>query len=577
MKLPFSNMFWAIVILLLFFGVFFNGIPQYFEGELERYDQLRLQQARDADRLASESVDSSPRKSSVNNHENARVVELELATTPAQLITDNNVAIPRGKDKNAILEELEKVLDWRSQKIIMLMKKVYEKTTTPPFKSYEYRGEVVPTVAIYRDISCGFDEQKYRLESAYARFMSFIKQEGVFQEERKDMPYAIEHLDELLKSAKTIISDDTFAFKPLIIALLKYYDIIKSVDKWEDRFTELKDVPLQQGKDFYAAGFPKSNDSCNTLSDLTYGPVNEIYDNYKRPVFQDSENWIYSFWARRYYEGNMEDTHFLLTVFDRIASDSFYHIHEAKTEVNVLFPEKFSLPSMRRLPVSDEDNKFVEIYADLNFVEVPEKGILQFDGAHKSKILSGNKVYIYTQEESCAALLKSLEAVDDLADGTGTTHYIIQLDELSPCRGKHAMVSFSEVDSAFQDNIYSPAALTLEESDRVREILFRQHPILKKMALELVAYYNKLGKVFYKLDMGSKSHAIFSIESGGVNWIASIRGSYGSEVDFLPIADLNGNGLPEVIFSDGSRYETDKTIVEMGTGLYLKRLLFFSD
>ncbi len=471
--------------------------------------------------------------------------------------------------------------DSYTQEILALLKKIQEKTGKAPFNSYNYPVEDIATVAIYRDISCEYDEQQYRLESAYTRFMDFVRKEGIFRKERKKMGYAIEHIDEFLESAKAITSDDAFAFKPLITELLKYYAIIKGVDGWEDKFMQLKDIPLQQGKSFYKAGFPKSEHSCNTMSDLTFLPENGIHaSDILWYMFQNSEQWIYSFWARRYYEGNMEETHSLLTILERIASDKFYTVHKDKTVMSLILPKRIEWNMWApRLSASDEEKKFASTYDDLNFVSVPEKGEFVFEGTHKGQVSAGSGVYLYTREGMCTATLSEVGLSSDVSGGDGlmTMRYKVKLDDQSSCRGKSAMVSFSKVDDKVIGSRLFTVALTPEENRRIRTALTHQHPVLEKMHISLVAYANRSGKSFYMLSVGGKSQAIFSIEAERINWIASAMGHYGDEVNSVPVADVNGNGLPEVIYSNHGRYSSTDAVVELGTGLFVKTLSAYGD
>ncbi len=87
----------------------------------------------------------------------------------------------------------------------------------------------------------------------------------------------------------------------LVDELLSYYNKIQQTTNWEDKFkqTSLKDADLTEL--FYTKGFAKSSNECY-LTNVEF----EQGDVYLSEYYSTMDAWLYSFWLRRYNEGNME-------------------------------------------------------------------------------------------------------------------------------------------------------------------------------------------------------------------------------------------------------------------------------
>jgi len=90
-----------------------------------------------------------------------------------------------------------------------------------------------------------------------------------------------------------------FKMKSLIEELLKYHAKIVTVEQWEEKF---KKIGVQEdgieASDFYDNGFEKSQNECYH----GYVSLGDKYGEYSITM----DGWLYSFWMRRYNEGNLE-------------------------------------------------------------------------------------------------------------------------------------------------------------------------------------------------------------------------------------------------------------------------------
>lgn len=434
----------------------------------------------------------------------------------------------------------------------------------------------IPTVAVYVPLTCEITEKRLREESAFIRFIDYFKRNGRFQEERKQLPHAVERMDQLNQAVSEVVTDDAFAFQPLITALLEYHTMIKAVDEWENKFSALRYIRPWRGKKYYKAGFPKLGGDCQIHSELTYFPVNGIYDT-DSAIPPTLDAWAYGFWARRYYKGNMAETYLLLTMLNKLASNSFYSVHRNKNELGLLFPDHYPISSL-----SDPYSKIKAMYDDLNIASIPEKGKISFSGMHQTPVSIGDKAFIHTRDEVCAAVMTDIREDHDDAGGGGLSsiYYSLELNETSPCRGKTALISFVQTEADLGEHLYLKETISVEASSRLKYALIEQYPLLQAIDPELTAFTNRSGKSFYLLKASNKSHAMFTVENEQVRVVAGVTGRYGNEIGFstvTSVTDLDANGLPEVVWSDNGRYAGYGAIVELGAWKNLKQLWSLSD
>ncbi len=93
--------------------------------------------------------------------------------------------------------------------------------------------------------------------------------------------------------------------EPAIRELPKYYDAVVSVKDWQSKLDSIMEMGnLNHGKIFHLAGFPKVRKAPEYTAPMYISHVDD--EVYLYEMDSSLEGWMYSFWMRRYFLGNMD-------------------------------------------------------------------------------------------------------------------------------------------------------------------------------------------------------------------------------------------------------------------------------
>lgn len=92
--------------------------------------------------------------------------------------------------------------------------------------------------------------------------------------------------------------------EPVIRELPKYYDAVVSVKDWQGKLDSIMEMDsLNGGKIFHLAGFPKVRKAPEYSAPMYISHVDD--EVYLYEMDSSLEGWMYSFWMRRHFLGNM--------------------------------------------------------------------------------------------------------------------------------------------------------------------------------------------------------------------------------------------------------------------------------
>ena len=92
--------------------------------------------------------------------------------------------------------------------------------------------------------------------------------------------------------------------EPVIRELPKYYDAVVSVKDWQGKLDSIMEMDsLNGGKIFHLAGFPKVRKAPEYAAPMYISHVDD--EVYLYEMDSSLEGWMYSFWMRRHFLGNM--------------------------------------------------------------------------------------------------------------------------------------------------------------------------------------------------------------------------------------------------------------------------------
>lgn len=138
---------------------------------------------------------------------------------------------------------------------------------------------------------------------------SYSKQSGQFVKTVTNRsPQTAEQLLKMFRDASSMLADiKKLGGDFLIKELLVYHGKIVATGAWEQKFKVLADISknvgqLDNGKIFHSKGFPPPSEPCYMNNGDNDASI---------------EAWLYSFWLRRYQEGNMTTTFEILKVLDK--------------------------------------------------------------------------------------------------------------------------------------------------------------------------------------------------------------------------------------------------------------------
>jgi hypothetical protein len=106
---------------------------------------------------------------------------------------------------------------------------------------------------------------------------------------------------------RTILSNERLNFDILINEALKYKRKIESIDNWQEIFDTTNERGRYNTRWFYEQGFPETDVPC--INDYYYFSGGVV-----------PEQWLYSFWLRRYQAGTYERTEFFLELLRKSIS-----------------------------------------------------------------------------------------------------------------------------------------------------------------------------------------------------------------------------------------------------------------
>lgn len=93
--------------------------------------------------------------------------------------------------------------------------------------------------------------------------------------------------------------------EPVIRELPKYYDAVVSTKDWQNKLDSIMEMGnLNGGKIFHLAGFPKVHKEPEYGAPIHVSHVDD--EVYLYEMDSSIEGWLYSFWMRRHFLGNMD-------------------------------------------------------------------------------------------------------------------------------------------------------------------------------------------------------------------------------------------------------------------------------
>ncbi|MGI6783039.1 MAG: hypothetical protein ACOX5A_02330 [Aminivibrio sp.] len=93
--------------------------------------------------------------------------------------------------------------------------------------------------------------------------------------------------------------------EPVIRELPKYYDAVVSTKDWQQKLDSIMEMDsLNGGKIFHLAGFPKVHKEPEYSAPMYVSHVDD--EVYLYEMDSSIEGWLYSFWMRRHFLGNMD-------------------------------------------------------------------------------------------------------------------------------------------------------------------------------------------------------------------------------------------------------------------------------
>lgn len=199
------------------------------------------------------------------------------------------------------------------RKLNELAAKIFDRTKSPSLITVTpYNSKVLS--------QCTGESRKVR--DAWLQFLIIYS-----QFELKSVTYNNAIVKEILFSKAGLLNSispsQVALLKPLTANLLKYHKKIISVDDWSTKLEQLERV-VHSGDDgtilekFYAAGYPKSDDLCFTSPLLL--EASSPPQHYSANT-ASLEKWFYTFWVRRFSEGNMNATYYALELIELALSD----------------------------------------------------------------------------------------------------------------------------------------------------------------------------------------------------------------------------------------------------------------
>lgn len=99
--------------------------------------------------------------------------------------------------------------------------------------------------------------------------------------------------------------------EPVIRELPKYYDAVVSTKDWQQKLDSIMEMDsLNGGKIFHLAGFPKVRKQPEYSAPMYVSHVDD--EVYLYEMDSSLEGWMYSFWMRRHFLGNMNTVKLVL-------------------------------------------------------------------------------------------------------------------------------------------------------------------------------------------------------------------------------------------------------------------------
>jgi len=332
----------------------------------------------------------------------------------------------------------------------------------------------IPPINISMDENCLDDEAFRRLTEARMRLYIMDIQTGHL----KDKPI-LKTLSGFSDAIKSVVSMDYYPFYPLTDELVHYYNKIVAVDGWKEKFDTLaiatnKPYGLDQGKVFHRVGFPTPANMCylkDTTMKFDIGRLSEGIQMGSEYFDSDSnmDAWLYSFWLRRYSEGNMEQVHSALLIANKFSNATFFDQHKRATATSKgqqnMVADDALISLYASFLVGDMSwkktgtNKWV-----WNELRIPLPYTYNTNRSYvNTKDVKVKSLYFLSSEASCKANLRKIELMPD-SNGFDVTYINYLINGGAGCEGELFFASINPI-TEMSKRVYKQVKMTDEEKE----------------------------------------------------------------------------------------------------------------